>query len=93
MRPGGLKKVGPRLSNRSGIGARVRVFWGDKEQVQEVSGGSGYAAQNQRCLHFGLGRDAKVDSVEVQWPSGQVQSLYTPETRRMHRIEEMSSGN
>ena len=76
------------LSNRSGIGTRVRVFWKGREQVQEVRGGSGYAAQNQRILHFGLGKDASVDSVKIRWPSGQVQTMQMPEIRRIHPIEE-----
>ena len=45
-----------RARNRSAIGARVTVFWNGQQQVQEVSGGSGFCAQNQRRLHFGLGR-------------------------------------
>src|SRR5436190_9764694 len=45
-------------SNRSAIGAQVTLFWGGRQQVQEVSGGSGFAAQNQRRLHFGLGKSA-----------------------------------
>ena len=44
-----------RCSNRSAIGAQVEVFWSGRQQVQEVSGGSGFCAQNQRRLHFGLG--------------------------------------
>ncbi len=75
-------------SNRSAIGARVQVFWNDEVQVQEVSGGIGYAAQNQRPLHFGLGEDTAVDSVSIRWPSGQVQMFYAPEVRRIHRIVE-----
>ena len=75
-------------SNRSAIGARVRVFWNGEVQVQEVLGGSGYAAQNQRPLHFGLGEGAAVDSVSIRWPSGQVQMFYTPDVRRVHRILE-----
>ena len=59
-------------SNRSAIGTRVQVFWNGEVQVQEVLGGSGYAAQNQRPLHFGLGDGAAVDSVSIRWPSGQV---------------------
>jgi hypothetical protein len=45
-------------SNRNAIGAQVRVYWNGQQQVQEVQGGSGFCAQNQRRLHFGLGRDA-----------------------------------
>ena len=43
-------------SNRSAIGAQVTLYWNGQRQVQEVSGGSGFAAQNQRRLHFGLGQ-------------------------------------
>ena len=45
-------------SNRSAIGARVEVHWNGQRQVQEVSGGSGFSAQNQRRLHYGLGASA-----------------------------------
>lgn len=83
----GFNLVGQQ-SNRSAIGARVQVFWNDEVQVQEVLGGSGYAAQNQRPLHFGLGDGAVVDSVAIRWPSGQVQMFYTLDVRRVHRIVE-----
>ncbi len=45
-------------SNRSAIGAEVKLFWNGRQQVQQVSGGSGFCAQNQRRLHFGLGKNA-----------------------------------
>ena len=48
-------------SNRSAIGAEVRVFWKGQQQVQQVSGGSGFCAQNQKRLHFGLGKVAGID--------------------------------
>ena len=62
------------------IGALVRVFWTKKgedrtlEQVQVVSGGNGYAAQNMRRLHFGLGEQAKIEKVVIQWPSGRTET-------------------
>jgi hypothetical protein len=81
-------------SNRSAIGALVRVFWNMKgaerlqEQVQVVSGGNGYASQNMRRLHFGLGEDAKIDRVEVEWPGGKKQTLTGVEAGKVHRIVE-----
>ena len=45
-------------SNRSAIGAQVRLFWDGQEQMQEVSGGSGFSSQNQRRLHFRAGGTA-----------------------------------
>ncbi len=75
-------------SNRSAIGARVRLFWNDREQVQEVSGGNGYAAQNQRALHFGLGKDPQLEKAVIEWPSGQTQTLTEPKTGIRHPVKE-----
>jgi enediyne biosynthesis protein E4 len=75
-------------TNRSAIGAEVTVFWNGQQQVQEVSGGSGFCAQNQRRLHFGLGAGAGVDRAVVRWPSGKVQELQQPAPNRVHKIEE-----
>ncbi len=75
-------------SNRSAIGAEVRVFWNGQQQLQEVSGGSGFCSQNQRRLHFGLGRTANVERIEIRWPSGKVQTVTAPETNKIHKIKE-----
>jgi enediyne biosynthesis protein E4 len=75
-------------SNRSAIGAQVEVFWNGRRQLQEVSGGSGFCAQNQRRLHFGLGAGATIDKVVIRWPSGRVQQLDRPEPNRVHRVQE-----
>jgi hypothetical protein len=75
-------------SNASAIGARVRLFRNGREQVQEVSGGNGYAAQNQRRLHFGLGKDPHVEKVIIEWPSGRTQTIDAPEVGIRHKIEE-----
>lgn len=75
-------------SNRSCIGARARIFWNSQQQVQEVSGGSGFAAQNQRRLHFGLGKNDVVEKIEIRWPSGKIQVIEKPEPNRLHKLKE-----
>ncbi len=75
-------------SNRSAVGAQVRVYWAGQEQVQEVSGGSGFCAQNQRPLHFGLGKNARVERVEIRWPSGKTQTIEAPELGKVHHLKE-----
>jgi enediyne biosynthesis protein E4 len=77
-----------RQTNRSAIGAQVTVYWKGKKQVQEVSGGSGFCAQNQKRLHFGLGKIDGVEKVEIRWSSGKVQTLTAPTLDRIHKIEE-----
>jgi len=75
-------------SNRSAIGAEVRLFFNGVEQLQEVSGGAGYSAQNQRRLHFGLGENPSVEKAVIRWPSGTVQTVEAPAVGQVHVIEE-----
>jgi hypothetical protein len=75
-------------SNRSAIGARVELHWNGRTQVQEVSGGSGFSAENQRRLHYGLGAATEVDRVDIRWPSGRRQTLDKPAIGRLHQIRE-----
>jgi len=75
-------------SNHSAIGAQVSVFWNGRQQLQEVSGGSGFAAQNQRRLHFGLGKSPRLEKAVIRWPSGKVQTLEQPAAGRLHKIKE-----
>jgi hypothetical protein len=69
-----VKCVGTR-SNRSAIGARVRVVTGERTQIDEVMSGSSYYSHNDLRLHFGLGTSKKADVVEILWPSGKVEKL------------------
>ena len=69
-----IKLEGTR-SNRDGIGALVRVTTGGDRQWQMVKSGSSYLSQSELTLTFGLGDKKSADSVEVQWPSGQLDKL------------------
>jgi hypothetical protein len=60
-------------SNRNGIGARVRVRASGKDYLKQNDGKSGYLSQSVLPLYFGLADAAKVDAVEVAWPSGRKQ--------------------
>lgn len=78
------------VSNRSAIGARVTLYWNGQKQTQEVSGGSGFAAQNDRRLHFGLGEHPQVEKAVVRWPSGKTQTIDKPATHQLLAIKEPS---
>jgi hypothetical protein len=69
-----LRLAGTR-SNRSAIGARVRLWAGGGAQIDEVRSGGSYLSQNDLRLHFGLGSSSAVDRIEIAWPSGAVQKL------------------
>lgn len=64
-----VKLIGTQ-SNRSAIGARIRLTTSGEVQVQEVRGGGSYYSQNDLRVHFGLGDQVKVQRLEVRWPNG-----------------------
>ena len=64
-----VRLIGTR-SNRSAIGARVRVTTGQVTQIREVQGGGSYLSQNDLRVHVGLGAASVVDRIEVRWPNG-----------------------
>jgi hypothetical protein len=84
----GFSLVGTR-SNRSAIGAEVLIMTRDgARQLRVVDGGMGFASQNDRRLHFGLGRSEFVDRVEIRWPSGTKELLQNPVVDQIHVITE-----
>ncbi|HEV8133555.1 MAG TPA: CRTAC1 family protein [Pyrinomonadaceae bacterium] len=76
------------VSNRSAIGTEVKLYWNGKQQVQTVSGGSGFCAQNQRRLHFGLGKNPRVEKAEIRWPSGKTQVIENPVVGQVNKVKE-----
>ena len=76
-------------SNRSAIGARVTVRYGDKIQVQEVLSQSSYLSMNDSRLHFGLG-PATVADVEIRWPLGRIEKLAKVAADQLIRVKEGS---
>jgi hypothetical protein len=68
-----IRVVGAR-SNRSGIGARVRLEAGKRRQTADVRGDGSYLSHSDLRAHFGLGAAARVDRLEIRWPSGVVET-------------------
>ncbi|MBK9106705.1 MAG: VCBS repeat-containing protein [Saprospiraceae bacterium] len=81
-----------KVSNRSAIGAKVRlraminghVVW----QMREISAQSAYCSQNDLRAHFGIGDASVIDSVMIEWPSGIVQRLVNVAPDQILHIEE-----
>jgi hypothetical protein len=69
-----FKLVGNK-SNRLAIGARVTVEAGGINQIDEVRGGGSYNSSSDTRLHFGLGKGAAIEKLEVRWPSGLLQEF------------------
>jgi len=65
-------------SNRDAIGAHVTLRAGAGVWIDEVRSGSSYNSSSDLRLHFGLGREAHLDSIEVRWPNGSTEIFSPP---------------
>ena len=74
-------------SNRDGIGARIRIG----NQHNHMTSTVGYASSSHFGVHFGLGKTAVVDEVEIRWPSGIVQRLKGVKANQFLKVDEPSS--
>jgi hypothetical protein len=77
-------------SNRDGIGARILVKAGSRILVDEVRSGSSYDSNNDMRVHFGLGALAKIEWVEIHWPSGLVERFAGLPVDTIHTLKEGS---
>jgi hypothetical protein len=75
-------------SNRAAIGARLTLRSGKLVQFNEVRGGASYLSQNDLRLHFGLGTNITIDSIELSWPSGRQEHLNNLAVDQIYTIEE-----
>lgn len=92
-RPGhyvSLRLEGTR-SNRDAVGARVAIVAGGRRQFAERVGGGSYQSASDPRLHFGLG-DASVDSLEIHWPSGQIDRHANLQADRTYLAREGADG-
>jgi hypothetical protein len=69
-----VRTIGSR-SNHDGIGTKIRLTTASGVQFDHVSTAVGYASASDPRVHFGLGRDALVQELRLEWPSGTVQTL------------------
>jgi hypothetical protein len=73
--------------NRYAIGSRVTVKTRNRSQMREVESGSSYLSQNDLSLHFGLGLDEKIDSIEVRWSDGSTEKVAGVEPGKIFTIQ------
>ena len=82
-----FKLIGAK-GNKSAIGARLTITAGDLVQFNEVRAGGSYLSQNDPRLHFGLGAQTKVQTVEITWPGGKKETLRDLSADAIYTIEE-----
>jgi hypothetical protein len=71
-----IKLLGTRC-NRTAIGARVYVTTAKHTQMDEVHSGGSIMSQSDLRLHFGLGQEKVVDSIEILWPTTHQRERFT----------------
>jgi hypothetical protein len=74
--------------NRLALNARVWVTTGKATQMDEVRSGGSYLSQSDLRLHFGLGRSARIDKVEVLWPNGGRQVFENIASDRFYHLKQ-----
>src|ERR1700676_5677577 len=62
-------------SNRLALNARIKIVAAGVTQTEEIHSGGSYLSQNDLRVHFGLGAAKKIDSVEIRWLSGEIETL------------------
>jgi len=82
-----IRTVGTK-SNRDGIGARINVVAGGHRHIDEVRSGGSYISQNDLRVHVGLGHAAKIDVLEIRWPSGVVDKIEDLPADKFYTVEE-----
>jgi hypothetical protein len=91
----GVKLVGTK-SNRDGIGAVVKITSGADprwtQQFNAMTTAVGYASSSSGPVHFGTGRAAVIDSLEVRWPGGAVQRLDGVKSDQVLTVTEARGG-
>jgi hypothetical protein len=75
-------------SNRDGIGARVRLTSGGRNQTAWEKSTSGYLSQNDPRLHFGLAKNDMVEKIEIKWPSGKIQVMENVKANQILTVTE-----
>jgi hypothetical protein len=75
-------------SNRDGIGATLKITTSLGDQYATVTTGGSYQSSSDSRVHFGIGTDAKLKLVEIQWPSGVAQSLHDENADQILKVKE-----
>jgi enediyne biosynthesis protein E4 len=75
-------------SNRLAIGARLKLVAGGITQTEEIHSGASYLSQHDLRVHFGLGKATKIDSLEIRWPSGLVETIKDLQSDQFYSVLE-----
>lgn len=67
--------------------SKVRIYYEDKQQLQEYSFVRGYESTMEECLNFGLGKVSSIEKLSIEWPDGNIQTLTNIEVNQHLKIK------
>jgi len=73
---------------RSPIGTRVTIQYSDRSATAQIVTGDSHRSQHANTVHFGLGTEKRVNSVEVRWPNGHVITVPNPAINQYHDLRQ-----
>jgi hypothetical protein len=74
-------------SNRDGIGAMVRIYYGGQSSSRMVRSGSSYLSQSELPVTFGLGKRDSIERAVIRWPNGRVEEFKNLKAGRYDCVE------
>jgi hypothetical protein len=78
-------------ANTKGVGAKITLYQSGKQQYLEQMPIRGYQSSVSPRLHFGLGKNATIDSLRIVWPKGRQQVLRAVKADQLLTIEEKNA--
>lgn len=81
-------RLNGRLSNRNGIGTRIDYYVNGNHRIHYTQSGENYLCQNSQNLIFGIGNYSQIDSLELHWQSGVIDTYYNVSSNMLHVLSE-----
>ena len=77
-----------KVSNRSGIAAKIEIYGAWGRQMRYVKGGESYGIFNSFQQHFGLGQHSIIDSLIITWPSSIIDKHVNLDVNKTYFVQE-----
>lgn len=79
--------------NRSGLGAKLTLYSNGQKQYLEQMPTRGYQSSVSPIVHFGLGQNPAIDSLQITWLSGKTEVLKSVTSDKLLTLEEKNATN
>jgi hypothetical protein len=86
-----LKLMGTK-DNRDGLGTKVKITTAEGVQYNHATTAVGYSSSSDKRVHFGLGKAAMIDKIELSWPTGVKQVLTHVKADQVLTVVESQQG-